>query len=150
MNIVDFQQKKKEKEERELLNKIQAPFMILDIEREDLPFWITFIVSSRIAAEDRLKRNDLISSVEVDFFGELLEDLEHSLGKEDTCNLELSFLDLMLIVDNLELFVDALYTDNEMKYMEIGMKYLEILRPKIYQNKALYENTLIYFLKQIS
>lgn len=148
MNIVKLQPKKKEKEEWELLNKIHAPFTILDIEREDLPFWIAFSESSRDAAADRLKRNEPFSSVEVDFFGELLENLESSLEEDDICNLELSFLDLTLIVDNLELFVDTLYIDNELNYMETGMKYLEILRPKINHNEVLYEITLKYLVAQ--
>lgn len=147
LKVIDLQAKKKEKEKMLLLDKIESSFTILEIESGDLPTLIHFCFSSYHAALQS-EQEKLLHMVEQELFEELEEDLQSYLDEGETlCDLELSFLDVVLLHDNLEMYIDSLVISKESEKEVVCVKYLKIIRPFIESNKSLYQDTMRYLIQ---
>ncbi len=151
MKIVENQRSKDDKQTNKLLNKINIDLAVVKVDRADLPFWLAFSTSSYHVATDRLEKNITLHDLEIAFFSDLQEDVEIYIEADDNslCSFEFSFLDIVLLHDNLDLFTDSLFSSEGGEWIDISQRYLHVFGPFIESDKCLYQDTLNYLHEKV-
>lgn len=124
----------------------EMSLLSFEINNEDLNFWSNFTSSSYHVALDHVKGNRDLQSKELALFKGLQEILELSdvEGMSIPITVNFSYSNMVLIHENMDMYLDVLLVNGKEKEVNVCEKYIERLERHFNDDVTVYETGLTH------